>query len=156
MAHLEETAPRVRELVAGLAHEQLSFKPAPEMFSMREHVLHLRDIDLEGYEKRVQLALSQELPSYPDVDGARLAVERRYNEQELQPGLEALERSRRNTLDLLLASSEDAFERRGVMEGMGSITLHRLLELWLDHDREHIAEMEGLRSVLDSRAEILV
>ena len=41
------------------------------------------DIDVDGYEKRVARTLDETQPSLPDLDGAKLASERRYNEQPL-------------------------------------------------------------------------
>jgi hypothetical protein len=55
---LEETPDRVRELVEGWSEEDLSFKPSPSEFSLRENLLHLRDIHVEGYE----VALPVEFP----------------------------------------------------------------------------------------------
>src|SRR5258706_10406155 len=49
---LAETPDRVRVLIEERSEEALSFKPAPDVFSLRENVLHLRDIDVEGYEVR--------------------------------------------------------------------------------------------------------
>ena len=52
LAKLSATPVQVAELVYGLSEEQLSWKPSPELFSMRENLWHLRDIDVEGYERR--------------------------------------------------------------------------------------------------------
>src|SRR5438477_8399068 len=88
---------RVRALVEGLTDEQLSFK-RDDSFSLRENVLHLRDVDVDGYERRVAKMLEEEHPTLPDLDGARLAIERKYNEQPLGPALEAFASSRARTV----------------------------------------------------------
>src|SRR5229473_5144194 len=81
IAKLSSVPEQVEGLIRGLSQEQLSWKPAPEVFSVRENVLHLRDIDVEGYAHRVRLILEEEHPALPDVDGGRLARERNYNTQ---------------------------------------------------------------------------
>ena len=134
----------VRELVSGRSAKDLSHKPAPEVFSLRENVLHLRDIDMEGYEQRVARVLSEEHPFLPDVDGARLARERDYNAQPLAPALEAFAASRARSIARLRAASERDLERTAEMEGVGAVTLRQLLQRWLEHDAGHVAEMESL------------
>ena len=134
----------VRELLSGRTAAQLSHKPAPDAFSLRENVLHLRDIDLDGYEPRVVRVLSEENPFLPDVDGARLAVERDYTAQPVAPALEAFAASRARSIERLRAASEQDLERTAEMEGVGRVTLRELLQRWLEHDAGHIAEMEAL------------
>ena len=134
----------VRELVSGRSGAELSRKPAPEVFSLRENVLHLRDIDVEGYEQRVVRVLSEEHPFLADVDGARLAKERDYNAQPLTPALEAFAASRARSIARLRGASERDLERTAEMEGVGRVTLGELLQRWLEHDAGHVAEMEAL------------
>jgi len=107
-------------------------------------VLHLRDIDVDGYEQRVLRILAEENPFLPDVDGAKLAAERDYNAQPLAPALEAFAASRARSIARLRAASEGDFERTGEMEGVGRVTLRELLQRWLEHDAGHIKEMEAL------------
>jgi hypothetical protein len=64
--HLEQTPNRVRELIAGRCEEDLSFRPSPHEFSLRENLLHLRDIDVEGYEVRIIGILTGRLPEFPE------------------------------------------------------------------------------------------
>ena len=134
----------VRELVTRRSAEDLSRKPESGDFSLRENVLHLRDIDLEGFEQRVLRILAEENPFLPDVDGAKLAAERDYNAQPLAPALEAFAASRARSIARLRAASEGDFERTGEMEGVGRVTLRELLQRWLEHDAGHIKEMEAL------------
>lgn len=133
---------RVRALVEGVSEDQLSRRPAGDYFSLRENVLHLRDIDIEGYEKRVVLMLSERDPFLPDVDGAALAAARDYNNQPVAPALEAFAASRARSIERLRGAD---LSRTGEFEGVGRITLQRLLEMWVEHDEGHLREMEALR-----------
>jgi hypothetical protein len=132
---------RVRALLDGVCETELSRKPAPDVFSLRENVLHLRDIDIEGYEKRILRALAEENPFLPDVDGAKLAVERDYNNQPLLPALEAFAQSRARSINRLAGAD---LERVAEMEGVGPVTIARLLQLWAAHDAGHLADMKAL------------
>jgi len=134
----------VRELVGGVSDEQLSRKPSPEAWSLRENVLHLRDVDVDGYEQRVARILSEEHPFLPDFDGPRMAIERNYIAQPAAPALEAFAASRARSIARLRGVSDQDLERTGELEGVGPVTLRELLQRWLEHDAEHMAEMEGL------------
>jgi hypothetical protein len=138
---LEKTPERIRSLVAGQSEEALSIKPAPDEFSLRENVLHLRDIDVEGYEVRITRILSELDPVFADVNGAALARERNYNAQPVAPALDAFAASRARSIARLRAIAPTDLQRTGELEGAGRVTLHDLLERWAQHDREHLEEM---------------
>src|SRR5215469_8800462 len=150
IAKLGSTPEQAEALVQGLTEEQLSWRAAENTFSLRENVLHLRDIDIEGYEQRIRLILDQDCPMLPDVDGGRLAVERNYNAQPVQPALEDLRCSRQASVERLKACSEADLERKAQIEGAGVITLRRALVLWMEHDRGHLADMAELRLAIES------
>jgi hypothetical protein len=134
----------VREIVGGRSNDDLSRRPPGDYFSLRENVLHLRDIDVEGYEPRVVRILAEENPFLADIDGAKLAVERDYNTQPLGPALEAFAASRARSIARLRALRDADFERTAELEGVGRVTLRELLQRWLEHDAGHVAEMEAL------------
>lgn len=149
IARLSETPHRVEEAVRGLSDEQVSWKPT-EFFSIRENVLHLRDIDVFGYEKRLRLILTEDYPRFADIDGAKLAIERDYNQQPLQPALDDLRRSRALSVQRLKGSSLHDLNRRADMQGAGTIDLRRLLEQWMEHDRAHVTDLLELRRAIES------
>lgn len=146
---LSETPQRVEDAVQGLTEEQLSWKPT-KFFSIRENVLHLRDIDIFGYEKRLRLILTEDYPIFTDLDGAKLAIERDYNVQPLQPALEDLRRSRTRSLQRLKGTSIHDLNRKAEMQGAGPMDVRKLLEMWMEHDRGHIAELLELRRAIAS------
>ena len=150
IAELSSTPQRAAELAGGLSEIQLSWKPAPEIFSVRENILHLRDIDVEGYEQRIRLILSEDKPTLPDVNGRKLAEERRYNTQPVTPALDDLRRSRAASIERLESCSGEDVQRKAEMQGVGIIDLRRLLELWLEHDRGHIADLVELRRAIET------
>ena len=141
--NLATTPARVRELLRGLTEQQLSFKPSPDTLSLRENLLHLRDIDIDGYEQRVVRVLGEREPFLPDVDGARLARERDYNAQPAAPALEAFTASRARSIARLRALAPPDLERVADLEGVGRVTLREMLERWWEHDAGHLADMES-------------
>jgi hypothetical protein len=147
---LSLTPKRAEELADGLSEIQLSWRAVPESFSVRENILHLRDIDVEGYEQRIRLILSEDNPMLPDVDGRKLARERDYNKQPVQPALEDLRRSRAVSIEKLKNCSAQDLQRKAEMQGVGIIDLRRLLELWVEHDGGHIADLVELRKAIET------
>jgi hypothetical protein len=150
---LSATPMRAAELTHGLSDEQLSRRVNPEFFSLRESVLHLRDIDVEGYEPRIRRILTEASPVLPDVNGAQLAIDRKYNEQPLEPALAELAIARAATMERLRACSEADLERTAEMQGTGTVTLRRLLEMWMQHDADHLKDMAELRQAVTGNAQ---
>jgi hypothetical protein len=150
IASLFAVPSQVDELARGLTEQQLSWKPSPEVFSVRESVMHLRDIDAEGYSKRIPMILQQEHPTLPDVDGGKLARERNYNLQPIQPALDDLRALRAASVARLKQCSPHDLERQAEMQGVGTINLRRLLELWMEHDAGHVRDIIELRRAIDS------
>ena len=151
IAQLSETPQRVEDVVRGLSEEQLSWKPT-EFFSIRENVLHLRDIDIYGYEKRLRLMLTEDYPVLADINGASLAIERNYNAQPIRPALDDLRRSRAISVQRLRGTSTQDLNRKAEMQGAGPIDVRRLLELWTEHDRGHLADLMELRRAIEAGA----
>ncbi len=150
LVKLSATPLRAAELVYGLSEEQLSWKPSPEQFSMRESIWHLRDIDVEGYERRIQLILHENSPQLPDVDGGMLASERNYNAQPIDPALTELAIVRASSVERLADCTDADLERTAEMDGTGRVTLRRLLEMWMRHDADHLADMVELRRAVEA------
>jgi DinB superfamily len=148
IAFLEETPEAVRRLREGLVADDLRMKADGGGFSFVETVCHLRDIEREGYGVRIERILGEEGPSLPDLKGARLALERRYNEQGFDDGLAAFSQARARNLSALRAATGEQLSRHGTLEGAGEITLAGLAALMCEHDRGHREELRHLREQL--------
>lgn len=139
---------RAPDALAALAQRfaagDVARKPTPQAFSAREVVHHLRDIEIEGHGARLLRMLAEHEPILPDVNGERLAIERRYNERPHEPALEEFRRARAQTVARLERLQPEEWTRTGTLEGVGKITVERLVELWHTHDREHLEEVARL------------
>ena len=133
----EETARLTRDLSA----QAVIIKPSPEEFSVLENICHLRDIEIEGYSMRIRRILSEEHPLLGDIDGTQLAMERAYNEQNLNEALQAFSQARQQNVALLRPANEEQLSRGGLLEGVGEVTLGQLLLLMNEHDEGHVDEL---------------
>ena len=148
LASLTAMPEALQRRLVDLTDAQLRFKPVADTFSVLENVCHLRDIEVEGYARRLALLLQADNPLLPDLDGSALARERRYNSQALQPALDAFVSSRRASLAILAGVTSGQLERRGFFENVGQVSLGRLLELWVEHDQGHLKELDDLLPIL--------
>src|SRR5690242_11509510 len=98
VAALQSMPAALERRLAGLGDTQLRFKPGADSFSVLESICHLRDIEVEGYARRLRFMLEMENPVLPDLDGSVLARERRYDLQPFEPALETFLIARRGNV----------------------------------------------------------
>jgi hypothetical protein len=132
-------------LLRDLSEQAVKARNSPDEFSALENICHLRDIEVEGYTVRVNKILTENKPMLPDIDGGRLAIDRAYNNQEVDEALEAFALARRQNIAVLLQVNEEQLKRSGFMTGIGEITLEKLLVMMRDHDEGHLEELRRIR-----------
>jgi hypothetical protein len=79
---LHETPNGLARLTEGLRVGELCLKNSEDEFSALENLCHLRDLELQGYTRRIKLLLDESDPALADFDGARVAAERDYHNQQ--------------------------------------------------------------------------
>jgi hypothetical protein len=131
-----------------LTDAELRWRPTEGHFSLLEQVCHLRDIEVEGYTRRLTLMLAEDYPTLHDLDGTALAKVRDYNAQAFLPALGAFQAARHGNLLRLERMHESDLLWRGHLEKVGEISVARLLEMWVAHDREHAQEIDALLEAL--------
>lgn len=146
---LARTPGTVSRIVEGLSEQHLSLRNSAEEFSALENICHLRDIEIEGYTERITRILHETQPSLPDINGSRLAIERDYNNQNAKRALEEFSLARRRSVEILRGLSADQFARAGTLDGVGIISLEKLLDMMLEHDEDHIDELQVIRRRVD-------
>lgn len=148
---LAETASKLAQLLQPLSPQQLRVKES-DQFSALENICHLRDIEVEGYGERIKRILDEAEPSLPDIDGARLAVERDYNKDDLDSAFIAFSNARRKNIELVRSLNADQLARKGNLEGAGLISLRSLLEMMEEHDQGHLADLSMISRRASSAA----
>jgi hypothetical protein len=141
---IQKTPGTLETLLATFPEAKTRVKPSDQEFSFLESVCHLRDIEIEGYGPRLRRILAEERPWLQDVDGARLAREREYNEQNLREALTAFVAARMGNVATLSRLDPSARLREGNLERVGTITLSKLVSLMRDHDEGHLDELNHL------------
>jgi DinB family protein len=146
---LARTPALVSRIVDGLSEENLRNRSSPDEFSVLEHICHLRDIEHDGYRERISRILNEHQPHLADIDGSRLAIERDYNTQNAARALAEFDVNRRQNIDVLRDVNAKQLAREGTLEGVGVVSLEKLLMMMSEHDADHIGELEIIRRRID-------
>lgn len=142
---LNEAPIKLASLAAGLSNAELRLRDSPDEFSVLENICHLRDLELQGYTQRIRRIVAETNPALADFDGARVAAESNYNNEQPDVALQAFQTARQENVELLRALTEVELERGGTLAGVGSITLRRLVEMMQEHDEGHLEDLRALR-----------
>jgi hypothetical protein len=150
LAELEGMPPELERTLQVVPAERLRWKPeswggAPgEAFSALEHVCHLRDIERDGYQVRVQRLLDEVEPSLASLDGYEIARERRYESTDPAQALAEFRQARADTLARLRGLGEGQLARAGDFAEYGRLTLRALVHYLRSHDQQHLAGLHWL------------
>ena len=118
-----------------------------EHFTALGQLLHVRDIEREGYHLRIGRTLAETAPRLADIDSYALAAERGYTSATAADANEALAdfaTARARTVQMLSQASDSDLARQAELEGYGPTTLRGLAHLLCSHDQQHLAGLHWL------------
>ncbi|HVN80424.1 MAG TPA: DinB family protein [Terriglobia bacterium] len=140
---LKATPAKLSSLLKDMTEDQLGFKPDESTFSLKENLLHLRDLEIEGFGERVRLILAENSPVLRDIDGDKLARLRRYQMADASLAQEQFSQAREANLAYLRNMTGFQYHRKALWNDQ-EVTLFQVVARWADHDREHLNQMERL------------
>jgi len=121
-----------------------------EALTAIEQVCHVRDIEIEGYQYRLERTLAEENPFLPSIDTEAIARDRRYGESNAAQALADFRVARSTTLHLLERLTPAQFGRSAIFEGYGPVTLRGLVHYLCSHDQQHLAGLQWLLGKIES------
>jgi hypothetical protein len=134
----------VVEAARGLPGSVVADRPLAGGFAMIEHVWHLADLETEAYEARIRLILETDEPELPSFDGDAVAAKRKYRALRLRDGIKKFTEARERNLAALRGIEGEAWQRTGILEGVGKVTLRDIPRMMHEHDLSHRGEIEVL------------
>ena len=141
----------LRRAVAGMTREQLDARPIPGKWSTRELVCHIADYEFI-YSDRMRRVITENEPvicgGNPDALVARLAYDNRVIEEEL----DLIELVRRQMARILRALKPEDFQRRGIHDKRGPMTLATVLERVTGHIPHHLRFIDEKKRALGYEA----
>ena len=146
LAIVRATPDRLKAALAGVPKKLLAWRPAPGKWSIHEIVCHMRDAERLGYLHRYREILTKDNPTFPDVDGDALALERQYRRLNLRDVLRDWRAARRECLAVLKKVKANQWTRMGTHETAGPMPLEIvLLRQALGNDEAHLIQIEHIK-----------
>ncbi len=121
-------------------------------FSLVEQACHLRDLEREAYGVRIRRIVEEDCPKLEEFDGDNAAQERGYLNQDLDTAVRAFATERATSVEFLEKITSEQAVRKARFGTFGVITLQQLVEMMLEHDDTHRAEIDLLVKELGPRA----
>ena len=137
---LEITPGILRALLAGLTEQQISWKPAPERFSIAEALAHLAHAEHHAYRVNYDRFAKPEDSELRPYDTDALVARGRFSGRPPSESLDEFERRRTENLALLKGREDRTLPQRFV----GPISLSNLLNECALHDLAHIRQIAEL------------
>ena len=133
----------LRDLFERMDPAKIRLRSNPTLFSPLEDAWHLHDIEREGYLIRIRRILTEESPVLENLDGDRLAIERRYINLELAAAINGFAAARAASLALLRGLPMQDWMRRAEFENR-LIDLGTLVGMMVEHDQGHLLGIQGV------------
>ena len=143
IAFLEKTPKLLETLLAGTAEETLTWKPAPDRWSIAEVLAHLAALET-FCGQRVQRMATEDSPLLEKYDPQRASPEGREAQADAEASLAAYTEVRQGTLAFLSMVPPTAGERTARHAELGLITLSELLHEMACHDLGHLRQIAEL------------
>lgn len=130
-----------QQLVA-LAPEAAGAPRSNEHWGLAEIVAHLVDVE-RVYRGRIQAILAREGAYLRRFDPDRAAREHDYASKDLHTVLDEFAHERGETLSLLMNLALKDWERTGIHDEFGEVSVEDLVERLVDHDAAHLRQARG-------------
>ena len=115
-----------------------------EALTVIEQLCHVRDVEIEGYQRRIERTLAEDNPFLPSMDTDALARDRRYAIADAGEVLTSFREARRRTVAIVERLTPGQLERPADFEGYGPVTLRALIHYLCSHDQQHLAGLQWL------------
>jgi len=143
---IQSTPAQLKAALAGVPKKLLAWRPAPGKWSIHETVCHMRDAERYGYLLRYTRILGEDNPTFPDVDGDKLALERQYDRLNLREVLRDWRAARKEVLAVLKKLKPERWQRIGTHETAGPMTLETILQRQaVGNDEAHLGQIENIK-----------
>ncbi|MBZ5552889.1 MAG: DinB family protein [Acidobacteriia bacterium] len=143
---VKQTPERLTASLKGVPRKLLLWTPSPGKWSIQEIVCHMRDMERDAYIARYRRILDEENPTLKNIDGDAYALESEYRRMKLSDVLRDWKRLRKDTLKLLKSVKDEQWERAGVHETDGPLTLEIVLRRQaVGNDEAHLGQIEHIK-----------
>ena len=141
---IADTPNRISRTVDGWSEAELRAKPAPDQWSTAEVLAHLRSAD-DILTPRIYMMLVRDNPTLLAYEERKWAVVMGYADANFHTSLQAYILKRAELVNVLQRLTPEEWQRTGIHEHNGSLTIEELVNDMLLHEAEHCRQIEALR-----------
>jgi hypothetical protein len=144
------TAPNLKKAIRGLTPKQMKWKPQPEKWSIAEIVAHLADCEIVAGWRLRSIIAANGITIQP-FDQNAWASTFEYNKRDAKRSVELFGALREGNLAMLKALPREAWDNYGMHQERGKETVAHLARMFAGHDRNHLAQVEGIAAQLKKK-----
>lgn len=148
---LREAAHELESQLWGLDEDGLRWRPSDDAMSLKEIAAHLRDCE-QHFVQSLELIVTEDEPRIAAFDADALVLDRDYREVDLYDVLEEFGYLRHRSVSLLWGPAGYDWERTGLHQYLGPVSIAQLAREQSQHDLEHLWQARHLRELLGERA----
>lgn len=141
LAKLEQSFLEVVDFAKAYPEPLRSVKPDEKAFSATEIIYHMLEVE-NLWQRRLKMLITTTERRFQALDPDAAAKEGNYNSKSFQKGLEDWFEAREETVDLIDEMSESERRIVGIHPKYGEMDTHRIVEIILGHDKQHLAQLE--------------
>jgi hypothetical protein len=134
--------------IKGLTREELLAHPVPGTWSIQELVLHLMDSDLVACDRIKRIAAETKPPLLIGYDETAFSKNLNYAGADAVMACEAFRVNRLMTAAMLRSLPAAAWEKWGVHNERGKLTLPQMVAGYIDHLEHHLRFLREKRKAL--------
>ncbi len=137
---LQRFADILPAVVNGISTEDARWRPEDGAWSILEIVTHMADEEVEDFPARLKSTLADPSQEWSPIDPQGWAVERRYNDGDLDEQVQRFVSLRRESINWLRGLSDPKWSNTFV-HPKGEISAGDLLASWAAHDALHLRQI---------------
>lgn len=147
-AAIQPLPDRIEALLRGLSAEQLRQRPREGEWSMKEVMAHFLKVERDVFLLRLKRIVNEDRPRFESFDPEVWAAERDHRQGDFVDDWRRFAEARRETVALLTSQPPAAADRIGLSAFFGPVTLAQYATHIVDHDLEHLAQLQACRAVV--------
>jgi uncharacterized damage-inducible protein DinB len=136
---------RIAQAVKGRNEEELRTRPLPDNWSIVEIFAHMRAVD-DIFTPRIYAILVRDAVALVAYDERRWAEIAHYEQLELHTSLHLFTLRRAELVNTLRSLVLEDWQRIGIHEEWGPITLLAVLTFFIEHEEEHCAQIVAINN----------
>lgn len=141
LAKLEHSFHTVIDYAKTYPESLRAVKPDEKAFSATEVIYHMLEVE-NLWQRRLKMLITSTERQFQALDPDTAAKEGNYNSKPFQKGMEDWFEAREETIDLIDEMSESERRIIGIHPKYGEIDTHRIVEIILGHDAQHLAQLQ--------------